>query len=85
MHSVLARLHIFGNAFAYAADSAHLTHGHPSGYLAAGLFVDILQRLVGNENSLEHAIKAIERDYPTGSEPTVPQSRQPWHIKIGGL
>ncbi|MBA1290986.1 ADP-ribosylglycohydrolase family protein [Pseudomonas japonica] len=46
----------FGNAFAYAADSAHLTHGHPSGYLAAGLFADILQRLVGNENSLEHAI-----------------------------
>ena len=46
----------FGNAFAYAADSARLTHGHPSGYLAAGLFADILQRLVGHENSLEHAI-----------------------------
>ena len=31
--------------FTSAAQAAHLTHGHPSGYLAAGLFADILARL----------------------------------------
>ncbi|WP_084596120.1 ADP-ribosylglycohydrolase family protein [Pseudomonas massiliensis] len=46
----------FGNAFAYAADSARLTLGHPSGHLAAGLFADILQRLTEQGSSLEHAI-----------------------------
>ncbi len=31
--------------FTLAAQAAHLTHGHPSGYLAAGIFADILARL----------------------------------------
>ncbi len=35
----------FPGAFERAAESARLTHGHPSGYLAAGLFADILARL----------------------------------------
>lgn len=35
----------FPDAFANAAESAHLTHGHPSGYQAAGLFADILARI----------------------------------------
>ncbi len=47
----------FPNAFEQAADSAHLTHGHPTGYQASGLFADILQRLFGENASLELAIQ----------------------------
>lgn len=46
----------FGNAFEFAAMSGRLTHGHPSGYLTAGLFADILQRMIDHENTLEDAI-----------------------------
>lgn len=46
----------FGNAFVYASDSGRLTHGHPTGYQAAGLFADILQRMVDQQSSLEHAV-----------------------------
>lgn len=46
----------FANAFDYAALCSRLTHGHPTGYLAAGLFADILQRMVDWQGSLEHAI-----------------------------
>lgn len=60
--------------FTTAAQSAHLTHGHPSGYLAAGLFADILARLwqapalslvTATHNSLhEHRDKAgIQETY----------------------
>lgn len=35
----------FGNAFDYAAQSGRLTHGHPTGYLAAGMFADISSAL----------------------------------------
>ena len=31
--------------FTAAAQAAHLTHGHPSAYLSAGIFADILARL----------------------------------------
>lgn len=46
----------FANAFDYAAQSGRLTHGHPTAYLAAGLFADILQRVVERQDSLEHAV-----------------------------
>lgn len=46
----------FANAFDYAAQSGRLTHGHPTAYLAAGLFADLLQRVVDRQASLEHAV-----------------------------
>lgn len=46
----------FGNTFEYASESGRLTHGHPSGYLAAGVFADVLQRMVDQSASLEHAL-----------------------------
>lgn len=43
--------------FELGADLAHLTHGHPSGYLSSGALVVILQALIARE-PLERAVQA---------------------------
>jgi ADP-ribosylglycohydrolase len=57
----------FSNAFELACETAHYSHGHPTGHFAAGLFADILNRLWLFQVSLEVAcIDALElRDFIT--------------------
>lgn len=43
-------------SFSTAREAAHFTHGHPTGYLAAGLFADILSRIWHRNVSLLEAI-----------------------------
>jgi ADP-ribosylglycohydrolase len=49
-----------GTAFAMAARCAQMTHGHPTGYYAAGAFAAIVAHLVAGE-SLEGAVLRVLR------------------------
>lgn len=46
----------YSRSFNTAREAAHFTHGHPTGYLAAGLFADILSRIWHRNVSLLEAI-----------------------------
>jgi ADP-ribosylglycohydrolase len=47
----------FGEPLTFGSDIAALTHGHPSGYLAAGVLADVVSRLVVGDE-LEIALEA---------------------------
>src|SRR5690606_14071323 len=64
----------FPDAFTNAAESAHTTHGHPSGYLAAGLFADILARIWREELTLAAATRASLSCY--GDLPGMEETRR---------
>ncbi|GLS84945.1 ADP-ribosylglycohydrolase family protein [Paraferrimonas haliotis] len=58
--------------FELASDVAHLTHGHPTGYLASGAFAVIIQALLENQ-SLEQACQLalfLLAGYPEHQETT---------------
>jgi len=64
----------FPDAFANAAESAHLTHGHPTGYQAAGLFADILARIWKEGLPLAEATRASLAEH--GGRPGMEETRQ---------
>lgn len=64
----------FPQAFELAVENAHLTHAHPSGYLAAGLFADILQRIHEQACDLKDAIHQSLAEH--GQMPGMAETRE---------
>jgi len=64
----------FPQAFELAVENAHLTHAHPSGYLAAGLFADILQRIFEQGCDLKDAIRQSLAEH--GQKPSMAETRE---------
>ncbi|MEV6209642.1 ADP-ribosylglycohydrolase family protein [Kitasatospora sp. NPDC051914] len=71
-------------AFELAADCAQLTHGHPTGYLAAGAFAALVERLVAGTELRRAVEETVEQtaEYP-GSEETVTALRRA--VRVAGL
>lgn len=63
----------FSGAFELASDTARLTHGHPTGYLAAGLFADILQRIWQHAMPLPRACSCALEEH--GGQPGMAETR----------
>lgn len=64
----------FPQAFELAVENAHLTHAHPSGYLAAGLFADILQRIYEQSCDLKYAVHQSLAEH--GQKPDMAETRE---------
>lgn len=64
----------FPQAFELAVENAHLTHAHPSGYLAAGLFADILQRIYEQSCDLKDAVCQSLAEH--GQKPGMAETRE---------
>ncbi|WP_344621459.1 ADP-ribosylglycohydrolase family protein [Kitasatospora arboriphila] len=79
----LARLGV-RRAFELAADCAQLTHGHPTGYLAAGAFAALVERLVHGTELRRAVEETVEQTaaYPGGEE-TVAALRRA--VRVAGL
>lgn len=57
-------------AFKFAADAAAITHGHPTGYLAAGAFATIISELINGKSILDSTKASIKvlKSYPNHKE-----------------
>ncbi len=49
------------NVFRVAVQSAAITHGHPTGYLAAGMFASIIHYIIEGAELLEAVNRSLER------------------------
>lgn len=64
----------FPGAFELASETSHYSHGHPTGYLAAGLFADILRRIWEQAIPLEQACVSALQEH--GNRPGMEETRQ---------